>query len=161
MPALLASLSRVSRGKSQSTSFSEPPALGSIVNEFVAWLLRPAHPPPIRWAFRRQLRDFLVCSNVVYAVVGAVYASNGLPARVAIVAASSVASFVYHLSRETLAGAHRPHALSEGHDQRHGRIWSSPEGRVGSREGRNPPLLRGSGNASFSCASSSSPPKIL
>ena len=45
-------------------------------------------------------------SNVIYVVIGAVYAAKGRPVVAALVTLSGVTSFVYHVTRETVAGVH-------------------------------------------------------
>lgn len=58
------------------------------------------------WENRRSVSDFLVFSNVIYVVIGAVYATKGRPVVAALVTLSGLTSFVYHVSRETAAGQH-------------------------------------------------------
>ena len=58
------------------------------------------------WDRRRALSDFLVFSNMMYAAIGYVYATKGRPGAAAIVTLSGLTSFVYHVSRETVARAH-------------------------------------------------------
>ena len=57
------------------------------------------------WERRRALSDFLVFSNVMYAAIGAVYAVKGRPVVAVLVTLSGLTSFVYHVSRETVACA--------------------------------------------------------
>lgn len=54
----------------------------------------------------RSMSDFLVFSNVIYIIIGAVYATKGRPAVATLVTLSGLTSFVYHFSRETAAGEH-------------------------------------------------------
>jgi len=53
---------------------------------------------------RRHLSDFLVCSNLTYAAIAAVYAHKGLPVRSAMLALAGATSFAYHFSGESFAG---------------------------------------------------------
>lgn len=117
-----ASSSRPSRGGAvpAAASWDTPATLVSTsARRFVAWLLGPAHhhAEPLVWRHRRSLSDFLVCSNVAYTVIGAVYAHKGLPGRGAIVALSGVTSGAYHLSRETIAGARCCCLAHPGHER--------------------------------------------
>lgn len=114
--------------------------ISASARRLAAWLLAPAHQhaEPLRWDHRRSLWDFLVCSNMAYAVVGAVYARKGLPARGAIVALSGVTSGAYHLSRETVAGA--PAGPAAGpHPGRESALRQPPLPRVAS--GPHPSVL--------------------
>ena len=58
------------------------------------------------WERRRALSDFLVFSNLIYVAIGYVYATKGRPGAAALVTLSGLTSFVYHVSRETVARAH-------------------------------------------------------
>jgi len=58
------------------------------------------------WDRRRALSDFLVFSNLIYVAIGYVYATKGRPGAAALVTLSGLTSFVYHVSRETVARAH-------------------------------------------------------
>ena len=55
------------------------------------------------WTRRRGWTDFLVCSNLLYAVIGGAYAEKGMPFRGALLVASGATSFAYHSSGEQFA----------------------------------------------------------
>ncbi|EOD34965.1 hypothetical protein EMIHUDRAFT_227993 [Emiliania huxleyi CCMP1516] len=57
----------------------------------------------LAWTRRRGWTDFLVCSNLLYAVIGGAYAEKGMPFRGALLVASGATSFAYHSSGEQFA----------------------------------------------------------
>ena len=81
-------------GTSRDTRRSRVPIVGTPTDETFAW------------ERRRELSDFLVFSNLIYIAIGAVYATKGRPGAAAIVTLSGLTSFVYHVSRETVARVH-------------------------------------------------------